>query len=113
MKTIKILLFIPFLFITSCEKADKNVPECINDLIKNHSKEMFLCETGASAKQYLFQGDYVYVFEPGNCGADMMAPVYNSSCNCIGGLGGIAGNIIINGVRFDQKAKYIKTIWTN
>ena len=74
---------------------------------------MFLCETGASVGQYLFQGHIVYVFGPGNCGADMMAPVYNSNCDCIGALGGFAGNLIINGARFDQEAKYIKTIWTN
>jgi hypothetical protein len=61
----------------------------------------------------LLQGDYVYVFEPGNCRADMIAPVCNSSCDCIAGLRGFAGNLIINGVRFDQKANYIKTIWTN
>lgn len=113
MKALKTLMFVPLFFLTSCEKIDKNVPECINDLIRNHSAEMFLCETGASAAQYYFKGDYVYVFDPGNCGADMMAPVYNSSCEYLGGLGGFAGNNIINGVRFDQNAKYIKTIWTN
>lgn len=113
MKTAKILIFISLLFITFCEKPNPEVPDCIWDLIKNHENEMFLCESGASVEQFLFQEDYVYVFDPGDCGADMIAPVYNSNCQHIGGLGGFTGNLIINGVRFDQSAKFIKTIWPN
>jgi hypothetical protein len=79
-------------------------------LIKNRTN--VICASGASVSQYLFQGDYVYVFDPGNCGADLMAVVYNSECSQIGGLGGIAGNNIINGTQFNPNAKFIKTIWT-
>ncbi len=113
MKTLNLLIVLSLFLLTACEKIEKDAPDCIKDLIKNHKNEMFLCETGASVKQYLFQGDYVYVFDPGNCGADMMAPVYSSDCKYLGGLGGFVGNIIINGVRFDQNSTYIKTIWTD
>jgi hypothetical protein len=112
MKTIKLLIFLPFLFLTSCEKIDKEAPACIKDLIRNHKNEMFLCETGASVSQYLFQGKNVYVFDPGTCGADMQSNVYSENCELLGSLGGIAGVIIINGDRFDLGATFIKTIWT-
>jgi hypothetical protein len=113
MRTLKLLIILPFILSTTCKKIEIDTPDCIKSLIKNNQGAMFLCETGASVNQYSFQGAYVYVFEPGNCGADMMSDVYNSDCELLGGLGGIAGNSIINGVRFDQKATFIKTIWTN
>jgi hypothetical protein len=113
MKIHKIILFIPFILLTSCEKIASDAPDCIEDLIRHHKGDLHLCETSASVKQYSFQGQYVYVFDPGNCGADMGADVYNESCDKLGMLGGIAGNLTINGERFDQKAKYIKTIWTD
>jgi hypothetical protein len=113
MKAIKTCLFLLLVFFASCEKSDPKVPECINNIINEHGTDLFICDSGGSVKQFLFQGDYVYVFDPGNCGADLMASVYNSKCQSIGGLGGFAGNVIINGERFDQKGKYIKTIWEN
>ena len=100
-------------FITACEKIDDDAPNCIKDLIKHHKSDLFLCKTGASVEQYLFQEKYVYVFEPGKCGADMQAPVYSENCELLGNLSGITGNLIINGERFDQNAKLIKTIWTD
>jgi hypothetical protein len=113
MKTLNLLIFLSFFLFTACEKIEKDAPSCIKDLIRNHKKVVLLCETGASVKQYSFQGDYVYVFDPGNCGADMNAPVYSSNCEYLGGLGGFTGNLLIKGVRFDQNSTYIKTIWTN
>lgn len=113
MKLPRFLIVIIVFLITFCTKPESRIPDCINDLIKNHTSLMFLCDTGASTSQYLFQGEYVYVFDPGTCGADMISPVYNSNCAYVGGLGGFTGNLIINGVRFDQNAKFIKTVWTN
>ena len=113
MKPAKIALFIFLFFLAACEKIDKDAPDCIKDLIRKNDSYLSLCETGASVQEYLFQGDFVYVFDPGRCGADMMAVVYSSNCEHLGGLGGFAGNLLINGVRFDQNSTYIKTIWTN
>jgi hypothetical protein len=98
---------------SNCKKSKIETPDCINNLIANHTGALFLCETGAQVDEYLFQGEIVYVFEPGNCGADMQAPVYDSNCQMIGALGGFAGNILINNVRFDQNAVFQKTIWNN
>jgi hypothetical protein len=61
----------------------------------------------------IFFKKMVYVFDPGTCGADMLAPVYDSECNLIGALSGLMGNILINNIRFDLNAKFQKTIWSN
>lgn len=42
----------------------------------------------------------VYVFDPGTCGDDMTSEVVDSECNSIGFLGGISGNMEINGEDF-------------
>jgi len=113
MKITKLLIFISLFLLTACEKIEHDAPDCIKDLIKNNIGVLTLCETGASVTQYLFQGQDVFVFDPGNCGADMAAPVYNDECVVLGDLGGIRGNLFINGERFDQGAIYIKPIWTD
>jgi hypothetical protein len=113
MKTAKILFLFLCLIGIGCEKIDNDAPDCLKDIIKHSSDRMFICETGASVSQYSFQGKYVFVFDPGNCGADMQAPVYSEDCQLLGNLGGFVGNLIINGERFDQKATFIKTVWTD
>ena len=113
MKTLNLLIVLSFILFPSCEKIEPDAPHCIKEIIRNHNHDVFLCESGASVKQYSFQGNYVYVFHPGSCGADLVSPVYSSNCEYLGGLGGFTGNMLINGIRFDQNSSYIKTIWTN
>jgi hypothetical protein len=67
------------------------------------------CE-GALVKEYFYQGKKVYVFEPGNCGADMTSEVVSEHCEHLGDLGGISGNHMINGANFDD-AVYRHTVW--
>jgi hypothetical protein len=110
MKTLRLLLFFVPLFFTSCEKIDSDTPHCIKKLIK-HPAGLGLCETGAYLNLYDFQGQNVYVFDPGLCGADMAATVYNENCEKLGILGGFTGNTKINGVEFGQVAVKIKTLW--
>ncbi len=110
MKRLGLILITFLIFISSCEKKQSETPDCINALIKTYS----FCENGGgSVSQYSFQNKIVYVFDPGYCGADMAAGVYNESCQIIGILGGIAGINIVNGELFTGHAKFIKTIWTN
>jgi hypothetical protein len=111
-KIIALIILLPLAFVY-CKRTEIPAPDCINDLIRNNDHSIFMCENGARVDEYLFQGKLVYVFEPGNCGADMQAPVYDSNCNLIGALGGIIGNILINNVRFDKNAIFRRTIWKN
>lgn len=55
------------------------------------------------------QGKTVYVFDPGNCGADMTSEVIDSDCNSLGFLGGISGNFEINGGDFSDAIFQITT----
>ena len=93
----------------ACKESEKEVlvPDCVKSLIGT----FWFCDQSGAVGQYSFQRQIVYVFDPGNCGADMQAPVYNDDCECLGALGGFAGNNIINGMSFSENAKLIKIIW--
>ncbi len=105
------LLLVSLVFIgLSCKKDD--ISDCLQQKIDEFASGDYACETGASVKQYVFQSETVYVFDPGLCGADMAAGVIDEDCNTIGQLGGIDGNMMVNGANFSE-ATLIKTIWEN
>ncbi len=106
MKKISIL-FLFGLLLVSCKKE---IPGCLNSKIDDHKKSA--CTNGASVKEYSFQGNAVYVFDPGICGADMTSEVTDTECKNLGYLGGIIGNTKINGEEFSN-AKFKKTVWSN
>lgn len=109
MKKLSIVLLTASVII-SCNKLDieKGIPKCVKNQIKDFNKSSNCNNT--KVDQYTFQGNIVYTFDPGNCGADMTTEVINSNCNSLGYLGGVSGNTKINGVEFST-ATYIKTIW--
>ncbi len=110
-RTIYIISVMSILGMASCRKEKPGEQcNCLSGKIVEWSTSGYTCPTGAAVKSYYFQGDIVYTFEPGNCGADMQAMVIDSRCNPIGALGGIAGNHIINGADFST-AVYISTVW--
>ncbi len=102
------VLVLTFLFSCSKEKVAKGTPTCIKQKIDEFSKTE--CNDGVKVDEYKFEGDVVYVFEPGYCGADMTSEVIDEDCNTLGYLGGIAGNTKINGVEF-SKANFVKNTW--
>ena len=111
LKFSSLLLFWVAITVVSCRKVilDKDDPSCLKDKIRSFDRQ----EDCASAKvdAYSFQGQTVYAFSPGNCGADMMTDILDSDCNTIGSLGGIAGNTEVNGEPFSN-AVYLRNIWT-
>ena len=110
MRTINLLLVISLLTLMGCEKIDKDCPDCILKKTREFIKSQ-TCDTGASVSEWLFQGEHVYMFADGTCGADFGAAVLNQNCESIGNLGGISGALTINGINFYQNATKIKTIW--
>ena len=104
--------FLMMVFGLGCKKNEvkEEYPDCLNSIIDSH--KINACSSGASVKEYSFQNNLVFVFDPGICGADMQSIVYNNTCINIGALGGIAGNTTINGADFSM-ATYVKTIWQN
>ena len=107
MKILGLLLIACVVF--SCNVGiDKDTPTCIKKEIRKFKKGTS-CED-ANVSEYIFQGKTVFVFEPGTCGADMSADVYDNKCNYLGYLGGIAGNTQINDEEFSSST-FVKTIW--
>ena len=97
------LLILSSLLVSSCQKSDieEGTPDCIVDLIVDFDKDN-TCDKGVNVMSYTFQGETVFVFNPGICGADMTSEVIDSNCQTIGYLGGIAGNTEINGEDFSE-----------
>jgi len=93
----------------SCGDIEKDVPGCIQSEIREFRSNL-TCDDGATVGEYLFQSQRVYVFYPGDCGADMTSEVISEGCETLGFLGGISGNTIINGESFSN-AVYQRTVW--
>lgn len=105
------LLIIGVVGLTACTKSGiaSGTPKCVENKIIDF-KDKAVCEEGTKVELYSFQGEDVYVFVEGNCGADLTSEVIDSDCNSLGYLGGITGNNEINGENFDD-AIYKKIIW--
>jgi hypothetical protein len=67
----------------------------------------------AQVLRYDFQDSQVFLFQPGNCGADLPTKVYDSNCNLICTLGGIEGNSICNAENFEENATNKVQVWKN
>jgi hypothetical protein len=96
-------------FCSACKKEGKT-PLCIENKMEEF-KFSISCNVGGHIKEYEFQSKRVFVFNPGNCGADMTSEVLDENCNVLGYLGGIAGNNKINGEDFNN-AKLKQTLWS-
>ena len=111
MKAARLVQKIIFFFLASslviaCLKK-KDVPACISHEIDSFKKGT--CKN-AYVDEYFFQDKKVYVFYPGDCGADMSSSVRDEQCRHLGELGGFSGNQKINGEDFGN-AKYQRHIW--
>lgn len=107
MRTKLLIIAITFALL-ACRKSTRNA--CIDSKADDFKKTC--CNNGAKVSEYTFQGNTVYVFDPGICGADQTSEVTNKKCEAMGYLGGISGNTKINGEDF-SKAKFEKNIWSN
>jgi hypothetical protein len=97
---------------TGCRKNYLPEPECILSSVESFKKTA-ICDHGASVNVYEFAGRTVYVFDPGNCGADMQSNVLDANCRVLGVLGGIADNTKIDGIEFSSNSYYLRTVWSN
>lgn len=110
MKVSYLFLF-AFILLLSCSKYDiaKGTPGCIKSKIKSFDKDID-CDNGMAVSKYKFQGEDVFVFDPGTCGADMTSEVVNNNCETQGYLGGISGNSTIKGESFSN-AVFVDYVW--
>ena len=108
------LITLTIILFTSCKMIDikNDAPKCIKQKAKNLKQALgHACDDDATVKEYFFQNKKVYLFSPGNCGADMQSIVLSADCDELGKLGGIAGNLKINDKNFFEEAEYIKVVW--
>jgi hypothetical protein len=96
------------LAITSCQPLKYKMPTCIKNKITEF--EVHCCENGANVKEYKFQGEYIYVFDHGTCGADMTSQILSEDYISLGYLGGITGNYKIQGEDFSN-AEFRSICW--
>ncbi len=94
-----------------CHSWLQGKPDCLAKALD--SFQTWCCPNSAHIDAYTFQGQPVYVFEPGTCGADMPSYVVNAQCDTLGFLGGIAGFSQIQGVDFAANSSFQETIWKN
>ncbi|MDX2359706.1 MAG: hypothetical protein QNK23_02790 [Crocinitomicaceae bacterium] len=112
MKKILFILLIGFVWAGCAKENEEAIPQCIQDrLVSFEANDA--CPSDASVKKYLFQGNRVYVFNPGGCYADQTREVLSGNCDVLGFLDGIAGLTDINGVEFDLFAEDEGYVWTN
>ncbi|MDG1253539.1 MAG: hypothetical protein P8N56_07655 [Schleiferiaceae bacterium] len=108
---IKCILWLSLSICFACEPSLKPAPECLD-----HSLTQFktwCCSQGAAIDSYNFQGQTVYLFDPGLCGGDFPNYVLDGQCDTLGFLGGIAGFTEINGQPFMANAQFQYRLWSN
>ena len=114
------LIFLVIL-LGSCTKSETgsiilcggpSAPSCVFTTLEQFKTSHNLCSTGASVKEFKWDGRAVFVFDEGICIADGQSAVLDANCKVLGYLGGIAGNSKIEGKEW-AGAVYVQTIWSN
>jgi hypothetical protein len=97
---------------TACNRQAtpaSGTPDCLSATI-----QAFQAADGGCADRFVtehtFQGQTVYVLNHGTCGADMTDEVVDANCKHLGNLGGIMGNLKINGEDF-RIARQVRVVW--
>ncbi|MDA8787966.1 hypothetical protein N9N00_03765 [Schleiferiaceae bacterium] len=112
MRPLKVFAFFsPFFLATACEPSLNQAPECLD-----HALALFktwCCADGAAIDAYTFQGQTVYLFDPGLCGGDFPSYVLDGQCDTLGFLGGFPGFTEINGQPFAANAQFQSRLWSN
>ena len=109
MKSFSFLILFALILLAACRKSSVPVPDCIQSKIAEFSNSS--CEHGAKIEEYIFQGETVFLFSLGFCGADLGADVVDKNCSSLGALGGFTGNTKINGEEFTN-ASFVRKIWS-
>ena len=111
MKYITLVAFLFSLSFISCSDDDNNgddLPTCINDIRNDFRQDA--CEGSGDLTIWRLRGQDVYCFNIGNCVSDGSADIYDTNCNLICTLGGIAGNGVCDGVDWNTSAEFIELI---
>ena len=111
MKKVILITLISYLAF-SCDTLDipNGLPECIEDQIKSEVRNIQMREPNkASVEAYLYNGEKVYIFNPGSGYADWLSTAYSQNCEVICEFGGFAG--LNTCPDFDETAETLGIIW--
>ena len=93
-----------------CNKENENAtPICVHERLAAFDTNT-ACE-GATVKRFDFQGNDVFLYDPGSCPQIDSIEVTDAECNVLGYLGGYLSNSFINGVEFYSNSEFEALIW--
>ena len=110
-KALLFSLLIGFVLLGCNKENEAAVPTCIQDRLQTFDMNE-ACSDGASVERHMFQGNPVYLFNPGACTVDSIE-VRSDDCALLGYLGGLLNNSDINGVDFYLSSQYDAIVWQN
>ena len=109
MKYLVLLLSLPLILTTQCNKQQNKIPSCIQskiDLIKAQPK----WNPPASVNEYIYQGKHVYLFSSDCC--DQYTQLIDENCNLLcAPSGGITGKGDGKCADFSSASQFIKLTW--
>ena len=111
MKKLSLILIVS-IFAFSCENLDlpSELPNCIEDQIKSEVYQGPKREPNkAHVDAYFYNGEKVYIFDPGSGYADWLFTAYNQDCEVICEFGGISS--LNTCTEFDNNSEYLGVIW--
>ncbi|MGB0883453.1 MAG: DUF6970 domain-containing protein [Flavobacteriales bacterium] len=119
MKALWITLSLAMLSLQSCvieindnDTGGNGYYSCIDEEV-DYFAQYIACYDFARVDKYWYQGEYVYVFFPGDCDEGEISEIKNQNCYSVGYLGGISNNEQVNGQNFYNHAHFEATIWDN
>ena len=113
MKKVLVLLTAGFLIASCVKDCGKNdLSECLQQKVELYKKDASEnpCPN-YGIKEYVFEGNLVYVFGSPACLSDGVDFVLNAQCDTICNLGGFSGNSNCNGKIFYNTAVFKRDIW--
>ncbi len=96
--------------IVSCSSTEQETSDCIEEKVTSFKTSQSDC-IGASIISYLYSDQQVYAFSDGQCISDGGTQIWDSDCNSVCFLGGIAGFTDCNGEDFYELAEELMIIW--
>ncbi len=107
MRLLRYAIVISIALLTSCSDDE---PSCISELIDNFKNNQQDCR-GANIAKYQFMGTNVYTFSDGQCISDGGTQIWDSECNSVCFLGGIAGFDMCMDRDFYEEAIFMEEIF--
>jgi hypothetical protein len=109
MKYMVLMLSLPLLLASECNKQKNKTPSCIQQRI-DQIKAVPEWNPPAEVNEYIYQGKHVYLFSADCC--DQFNQLFDSTCTYIcAPSGGITGKGDMKCTDFSTTAQFVKLVW--